>query len=493
MKKKVKNIYNFIVKYFIEFIFLIIMLYYFINCTLYSQDNPNYNVYFLMILIFIIYITLYKLIKKINIEEKWIKLSIVIGSIIIYFIWGFIARTQPISDYEVLINGAKSILNGTFTKLTFNPQNYFYFYNFQIGYTLYLALIMKLFGTSLLSLKIIEILVMSISNLLVYNIVSKIYDKNAALISTLLYSTLLFNIAGSSIINNQHISMLFILLGLYFLIKDEKKISKILSGIFLALSYIVRQSSVIFIIALVCYMIFKVFKNNFKEIKKPIINTCLILITFLSFISLYDFTLVSLKFVPNSAIKANAKYFKYVLGFQSIGITNIPTTTAEKTNVYYDLKEYNFDYDKYNEASKKYIINKYSNETRKVYTNIKNKMIAFTSQPDNQIGYATVDREIISGGVKLIKYYGYAQYIFIIILTSISVIFYFKNKNKCFNDYDVLMKIIFIGYFICHIFIEVQTRYRYDQYVILCILSGPILYKIINYISFKNLNKINHS
>ena len=52
----------------------------------------------------------------------------------------------------------KLLLIGTFNNLSFDKTNYFYFYNFQTGFVMYLALIMKLFGARLLSIKIVEML-----------------------------------------------------------------------------------------------------------------------------------------------------------------------------------------------------------------------------------------------------------------------------------------------------------------------------------------------
>ena len=101
--------------------------------------------------------------------------------------------------------------------LSFDKTNYFYFYNFQTGFVMYLALVIKIFGSHLIFLKIFEILFMSLTNVFVYKIASKVYTKKIGIISSIIYSLLFFNIAGSSIINNQHFSTLLIILSIYFL------------------------------------------------------------------------------------------------------------------------------------------------------------------------------------------------------------------------------------------------------------------------------------
>jgi len=457
---------------------------------LFIQNNPEYNIYFLIIIIIFVYYIIYNFLKKIlDYNEKYFKIIIVIISIIIYTIWNIIVKTQPVSDYEVLIKGAKAIVDGTFKKLSFDPSNYFYFYNFQVGYTLYLSIIMKIFGKTLLSLKIIEVLVLSFSNLLVYLITSKIYNKKIGVIASMIYGSLLFNIAGSSIINNQHISMLTNLLSLYFLVKNDKIFSKNISGMFLGLSYILRASSIIFVIAIICFYIWKILINHSKDLKKNILSILIIFLAFFSFVKAFDFTCQKTNIVPNSVTTGNLKYFKFVLGIQWDGITGSITKDAEKTQIYYDLEKYNFDYDKYNKDSKAYLINKYKNETKLITEIIYNKIIFFTSEKDNQIGFAQTGNININI-IQFINYYGYTQYILIIILSLISSLLFLKNKNntKSKDNFDILLKITFIGYFLCHIFIEVQTRYRFDQYMLLSILSANTLYNMFNII--KNRHNI---
>ena len=46
--------------------------------------------------------------------------GIFILSFIIYSIWGLIANTQPVSDYEALIKGAQQMLNNNFASMSFD-------------------------------------------------------------------------------------------------------------------------------------------------------------------------------------------------------------------------------------------------------------------------------------------------------------------------------------------------------------------------------------
>lgn len=472
---------------FVSILMSIILVYYLVNCSLISL---NYNFILSLVLIIIFYFISYVLLEKLlDKNEKIFKIVLVCCSIFIYTVWNLIANTQPVSDYRVLIDGAKQFIQGNFSKLSFDKTNYFYFFNFQTGYVIYLASVMKLLGTSLLSLKFVEVLILSFSNLLVYLIARNIYNKKIGLVSALVYSTLLFNIAGSSVINNQHLNVLFVLMAIYLLTKNNKEKSNyflmIISGILLALSYIFRQSGLIFIIAVICFMILLLLSKD-KEMKFNFKNLLVFIVTIGIFLFSYDNILKITHVVPNSALAINAKYFKYVTGIYGHGITETYTTSAEKTYVYYDLKNFNFDYDKYNDACREFLKNRFIKAKSETIAFISKRVAQFTSEPDNQIDHAVgkdfTDRNIYNVAVN----YGYTQYIMILFLAFISVVFVKKeNKNIKNKNMFIFWQIVFIGFFLCHLVMESQSRYRYDQYLALTILAAPCLYYLINFLKNK--------
>lgn len=488
MINKLYDVWRKIVENILSILFIAILIFYLIQCQIWQCSNSYYKVVGLAIIgVIICYYIAYKLCSKIEEKSsKKYKLFLFVASFIIYAIWGVFAKTPPISDYEVLINGAKTMARGEFATLAFDKTNYFYFYNFQAGFVTYLAVIIKLFGERLVFMKLIEILVMSITNVFVYDIATKIYSKKCGVLASMMYAMLLFNIAGSSIINNQHISMFFMVLALWLFLKD-KKILNVFAGISTGVAIILRPSISIFAIALVCFKIWKIFESNFKNIKKEIFVICLLLISMFITIKGYDAIMIHSKQVPNSAVSGNAKYFKFLLGLKGRGLYNVTTQTAEKTQVYFDLENLEFDYEKYDDECIKEIKNSIINSPRMLLRYINEKMVYFCGAVDNQLGYAW---EYISTSriCDFMNYYGYIQYILLLLLSLISSLMIFYKKNDI--EYDgksgknnEILKILFIGFFLAHIFIEVQTRYRYEQYFVLAILSSPILAIIFNKIS----------
>lgn len=65
-----------------------------------------------------------------------------------------------------------------------------------------------------------------------------------------------------------------------------------------------------------------------------------------------------------------------------------------------------------------------------------------------------------------------------------------ENKGSVDSyKYSDLLKIAFIGYFLVYILIEVQTRYRYEQYLLLAMLSAPMIEYVMTIAKQKYLNK----
>lgn len=372
--------------------------------------------------------------------------------------------------------------------LSFDKTNYFYFYNFQTGFVMYLALVIKIFGSHLIFLKIFEILFMSLTNVFVYKIASKVYTKKIGIISSIIYSLLFFNIAGSSIINNQHFSTLLVILSIYFFIKD-KCFYYVLSGILVGIANIIRPSSIIILISFCLFLLWKLLINNFKTWKTFLIGFLLIILSAFSTMKIFDYSLLNSNVVPTSTFSSNAKYFKFVLGIHGNGIYNIPTETAEKTQVYFDLQKLNFDYELYNNECKNFIVNKFTQNTKETFGHIKNKMLVFCGEEDNQIGFSG-NKVQNSKSYIFIKYYGYVQYFLLIVFSLLTVIInvkeskFYNTKNNLYQT-QILFEIVFILYFCAHLLIEVQPRYRYDQYLMLAFIASPSIYLLFSIISSK--------
>ena len=419
----------------------------------------------------ILFITLVIVVLAVRINRKSTKfflLGLSVISFIVYIIWNLYARTIPTSDYEVLLDGANKIINGTFNQYSFDKTNYFYFYNFQIGYTAYLALVSKVFGGKLIFFKIFEWIYLIVTSIMIYKICEDIYTKDIGAIAATLYSLYIPNVMGSSVINNQHISGVLMVTSLYFMLKNNKR-SAAIGGVFLGLMQIFRPMAIIFIIGIAITYVCKVFsKTRYLEILGIL---AIYILCFAMVVKLFDIGFVKAEIAPKAISQSNAKYFKFVLGLTGEGVYKIPTESARKTQVYFDLQKTDFDYDAYNKECLTVIKESIKNH-KETFTFLKNKMYKFLGNKDNQYDFALTNEKTTDYIFKLSEI-GNLQYLFLIIGALMTLIGRFKRNNK---EIDILC-LLFIGFALVHVFIETQTRYRYEMYIMLVILAAEFIAK----------------
>ena len=473
-----KKFWQFLVNNIINIMMIILLLFYIWTCTYYTFENPSYKVIAGIPIMIMFYYLLYKVLNKVsNKNEKLVKWVIFLVSVVVLVLWNKFAKVEPYSDYEVLYNTAKEINNGAkISTYTFDKGGYYYFWNFQIGYALFLSAVMKVVGSSLAVLKFLEILYLSFTNMLVYSVFKKITNKNIALLGSIIYTTLLCMMLGSGIINNQHSGFLLALLAIYFVTKNDKPINKILCGLFIGLSYILRQTVLVVLLSVIVYYIYLLCKDGKKALKVSLISILLVFTSFFAITRVYDFIMVKTKAVPVSAIKSNDKYFKYILGIQ----WQLPDGVGS----YDAITKYDYDYDKYNESNLAYLKEQYKYNIKiRIIPFVYEKMIRFSGHPDSQVDFAK-SNAVTSTLTNELKYFGYVQYVLMIVCSFISCLLLIdkKRESKLFDDKYNLFKITFVLMFCAYLLIEVQSRYRYEQYITLALLAAPFLLIVFKYI-----------
>lgn len=417
-------------------------------------------------LLFIIFITLLLSFIAVKINRhstKFFLITLALMSMLTYLIWNIYARTYPISDYKVLLEGANNIVEGTFHKESFDKTSYFYFYNYQIGYTVYLSYIMRIFGNNLIWFKLLEGIYLTLTSMTIYKITEKLSTKDAAAIASLIYVLYIPNIMGASIINNQHISSLLLCLALYFILKSTK-VSLSIAGVLLGFTQILRPITSIAIIALFISCFYKAIDE--RKYKEYVRLFAIFIISFMFVIKAFDIAVVKTGISPSPISKSNAKYFKFVLGLKDSGVYNIPTENARKTQVYFDLKTLDFDYDKYNDKCLEVIKDSIKNYKDTIPL-IKKKMHDFMGEKDNGY-YFALSEDKMNNGIEYFLKLGNIQYLFMLLGTFILLM----NKSNWDNSNNFIFYVLIIGFVSAHIFIEAQTRYRYEIYIFTAILSG---------------------
>ena len=387
-------------------------------------------------------------------------------------IWNFIVQAQPVSDYELVWDGAGQIVAGTFQERVTGKDSIFVFCSYLAGYSYYLSLLNRLCHGSVLLASTIRLIIFAITNMVLYKTFRLYCGIRTSFCGTALFIFYPFIFIGTGIFNNQHEAMLFELLTVYLYLRITKKhkssvIGWILIGISVCLADFFRPASIIILIAVVVLSLVKALVE--KDISF-LYGGIIVIATYV----LLSFLINRLFIVTGMApygVKSSNFWFKLLLGLTGEGMTHQETVDAAHTNFYFDLQYYGFDYDAYRAAAAEYVkelaLNKQI-DPKFLYHNI----VYFAGFADNQytyLGSAFIDNHPFVTDT----------------LNSSGLIIYFASvvfaSVRCFTKKILshgeiaLPALIFGGYFLVQIVFEMQTRYRYEQYYMLFLLAVPAM------------------
>lgn len=380
-------------------------------------------------------------------------------------LWNIYSKTIPVSDYKVLLDGALKIAQGTFNE-SFDKTSYFYMYNYQVGYAAYLAFLIKVFGQNLFWFKLMDVIYITASALLIYIITRKFTTRKIASIASILYSTFIFNILGSSIINNQHLSGFLMLAGLYLFILGTKS-SILASGIVFAVMNVFRPVGIIIVTGVFIQFFYNVTKD--MKFRKNFLQLVIFIFSFYSAIYVLDAAFIKIGLAPSPISSSHVPYYKFVIGLgaKNGSISGNQTVDARNTNVYYDLKDVDFDYEKYNNECIKFLKQRIKNY-KNTATYLFEKMRFFMGEKDHQYTFALNKEQLTESIVKNLTSLAHIQYLLLLVFALLTLALKIKQRKIEIN----IIYILFIGFILVHLFVEAQTRYRYEAYIFIIILAA---------------------
>lgn len=454
-----------------------------------------FNLFIVLLIAFGIF-AISKRLQNINLNKK-IKIILLACFLVIYFViqvfWINYRNVYPVGDQLSVYETAKGLYENSGNELI--NSGYMERYPQQISLSYVWNIIFHICSNS--SFKIIQYInaifnvISIVAILLIINQLSKKYETNKFL-GVILIGTFISIPLLSTFVYGDFSSLAFSLLSILFIMKygeTEKIRYVIISGLSMAISYILRMNNLIFVIAICIYMFLELIKSK-KKIKDVIIKILLILL----------FAIIT--FIPATVIK------KYIVNKFDLNLENaIPTTCflyMGMTDGYRQCGWYN-DYGAWawdNPVDE-------ANEMYKVA--IKDRIIYFISNPIEMIkfyanktismwsenSYASLwynlsfninvenkdtlkDENIISKKDNIMLY----QKALIIIIFGASILVIIQNRKKLSNEM-ILLIVIFIGGFLFHIIWEAKSRYIIPYIVVMI----PVASIMIKNLKRKEVNK----
>lgn len=294
---------------------------------------------------------------------------------------------------------------------------------------------------------------------------SKKYSVNKYLALTLILTFVSIPLL-STFVYGDFSGLGFAMLGTYFIMRycGEKKWKYIIFSILsMAMSYMLRMNSLIFILAIIIYLFLDLISS--KEKAKTILSKIVAIACFIVF-TLMPATLVKNYFITKNGLDKNKNFPK--TGYFYMGMTE-----SDYSAGWYTFKYADYAYHDIDNANEKYIslikerLNYLKNNpsytfkfyitklcsmwTENAHSSIRNKIVL---DENNKIVYDGENQGLTNLEVFQVKW----QKALMFIIFGCSIIVLVQNRKNLSNEL-ILLLTIFIGGFLFHVIWEAKSRY----------------------------------
>lgn len=392
-------------------------------------------------------------------------------SLFLRLAWVFTIQTPLASDFSILYKTAVEIVNGS--------QNYlndFYFqkWSYQLGFSVYEAIIVNFFGPHTLPLKLFNVAFSIGITVIIYKIASNLFNEFTGRIAGFLYAIYIPSIVMTSVLTNQHLSTFLYFLGFALLIHFGLKSKKswVFIGILFALGNIIRPLGSFILLAIGIYIILKgIFSGSLKTFSSYFIKFIGIIAVFFFVQQIIFYSLINIG-IADKPLNNEDSLWKFVTGF------NYETkgSYSAKDKDYLDQFALG---DERNEKSKELIKERLSDK-KKVALLIKHKIAYMWGGKDLSIHWSLLRTDKTDDFRNQLYKFEKILYMSMAIFGMAASAGLFLRKN--INHKQILFMLLILGYGAIHVLIEVQTRYRYDMMPAVFIVQSYGVYVLSTFI-----------
>lgn len=384
-------------------------------------------------------------------NEKFLIITLTCVGIIFSLALNLSYNTQPCSDYYVLWHSAIEMANGTF-KDGIIPGTYMYNYTWQLGTAFFESIIIRIFGENFTVLKVLNTILLLAINYLTYSICKRKFGYKIACYTYTFATAFLPWVLTYPQFTNHHTGTFLILIALY-LVEKNTYLSWIIAGLLIGLLNVVRPVGIIIILSAVCFAIYKIIKERQFKI---IIKFITMILAYTLVITIFNQLFLSFGYTDMKASESRIPYFKF-----QVGLGSLPELDKIVSN--YE------NYDAYNEAMKEKLITQIKEEPKSTIVFVANKLCRYFGMFDYQFEMTyNHDADIYTKyPYKALYSTSWFEYIALILLAFIGIKSYAKQ-----NGITDIYTIFFVGNSLVYIFIEANSNYRFESYILLLILAS---------------------
>ena len=393
---------------------------------------------------------------SINKKIKYFPIILFITSVLIRVIAILILNFPQLTDFSILLDAAKSFAKGNFD---FQNTSYFSTWAYQTGFVIYEGIILKIFN-NIFILKFLNVLYSSSLAVFIYLFGKKICTEKSARLASLLYIIYPFSIYTNSLLANHHIATFLSYLGIFFLLKENKKLKDyIIAGILISFGNVMRPEGIIIVFS---FILFELFRLKKETLLKTVKYVFLFLVAYLA-IGFSSSLIIQQTGINSQGLKNNNPLWKFVLGFN------------HETCGYYSENDVVYLEDKDQELE--IIKERVSVSPAKMGKLLVCKIDKFWLQNDieskNSI-YTEKEFNILGNHIKfksiekLVVGFNNLLYLLTIFTCILGIIYNYKKIITSNSFFFVILMMVTFG---VYLLIEIQPRYAYFIQVSIFILS----------------------
>lgn len=428
----------------------------------YSLQN-NALIYSLLVIpaFFVVCFLAYRL----NISPLAFAVTIFLLAFLFKGILVVMSDTVPVSDFKNFYQCAIKLIHGD---KSFGHGFYFKTWAYQTGPVIYYAAIMKLLGTSLLPLELVNCFFMAGTNMLIYLVARKISNDYTARLAALLYLLYPAPYFLAPVLTNQHFAAFMFVLAIYILLNDGMNLllRGVTAGLIMSVGNAIRPLGMVILGGTILWGLLEAIR-----LKKPArIGMIALLAASYLLLNLGLSAAVKGADINPEGLKNNFPLWKFVIGFNYS--TQGRFSYEDQNNLFYIE-----DMEKRDTAAKQVIKERLSIGPRKLINLLDTKQRimwadfdtirwGFYTQADNQMVPAENVEKYEPGILRTEKVY----YVLAFILMFIGLTLAFLGRKT--NSGMLLLALLLLCYFGAHLFIEIQVRYRYFALVLVFILAA---------------------
>ncbi len=377
-----------------------------------------------------------------------------------------------ISDYRVMYDMASEISAGNLFAAA--DSHYMLVWGYQMGYTLFMTLIMMISHGALL-IKLVNCVFTALIVLFIYLIAKELTNQKVARIVGILYMLFPFPLFLNTILSNQHISSFMFLLAVYLLISKKTEAMNVflkffLIGLCLAIGNIIRPEAIVFLGAIFLYFVFTTKKVEIKNTVKKLLT---LFITYLCITTLTSFILTSTGISP-SGLDNTAPLWKFTVGFNPENNGEYSEPVAQK---FFSISE---------EEQKDMLYDYTIGSLDTIPSLLLYKAQHFWLDGDMNYSLDYLNGKTVSilgiaipfDNIRTVLDNINQYYIYMIFILSLIAVF-IKRKNMDNNQF--LLAMILLVYAGVYLLIEITPKYAYTPQIFLFLMSAYTIYYFMNH------------